>query len=783
MRSMKRSTIIFLFLIAILAGIFAPIHEAKAGWFRSALSCIANPTLCLAGKALNFAKDVYQAGSVIGAIFFEMSKDVETLMDASQIIPDEVKIIWKQIRDLANLFFILVLIIMAFATIFDIKNWNFKSLFAQFLIAALLINFSFAIGEYILKIGNGLANVELTTIKDALKGAGMSDLFTRGLYARLIFGNGVEQFIALTGGASALGARLLLTLFFGVISFIALLVVWLFLLIRTPVIWILLIVSPIAYLGLAIPSIKKQVWDGWWKAFLGWVFWMPAYIFILMMLAILLRIQPKVTGNELLGGNALIYFFLTLFFMLGGIWASFKVGSVIAGGGAAATGKFIQDKLLQGMKYGAMKTPIPIGANKTTNLAAEAEGIQRTWKRFMGTREQNQKIKDAGAAGRWQDVMGFTPNRQEEMEISRAIHDEQELLKGMNMDVDKFKEELIASKGGSAKRRALRMLQAENGWFETEKELLESIQEMGGSGTVAGRQLLEALEKSNYRNIDTLKDSAGKLRFADSMSTTDPRLRKSLYANMAKLNQLTNIAPIQAYLKMTANDAYEKRESAKKEVRSNLSRVLKSDNERIKELNTPTLIAGTTDEAKETRKILASIMMENEEIKDNKTYEAAIDVGINSTELHEKINKYSPLLGTEIDFRAEAKKMGTIIPKDLNTMSATQKAVLTARFAKTISSLKGNVNTRAEKIADAPMEEWGSDAFYEALRATVVELETKEPTVKEHEKKMSDGTLMLKGEVAGAGKRLLIALQSSTNDPAKVVAIKRLKVEIEPLAI
>src|SRR3989344_9561108 len=57
---------------------------------------------------------------------------------------------WAIFRDFANMFFILILIIIAFATIFDWQNYNWKGLMAKFIIAALLINFSLAIGGFLI---------------------------------------------------------------------------------------------------------------------------------------------------------------------------------------------------------------------------------------------------------------------------------------------------------------------------------------------------------------------------------------------------------------------------------------------------------------------------------------------------------------------------------------------------------------------------------------------------------------------------------------------------------
>src|SRR3989344_542465 len=71
---------------------------------------------------------------------------------------------WALVRNFSNMFFILGLIIMAFATIFDVSRYNFRTLIVRFLIVALLINFSLTIGETIIDWTQSLSSVFLTAM-------------------------------------------------------------------------------------------------------------------------------------------------------------------------------------------------------------------------------------------------------------------------------------------------------------------------------------------------------------------------------------------------------------------------------------------------------------------------------------------------------------------------------------------------------------------------------------------------------------------------------------------
>src|SRR2546428_5207811 len=89
-----------------------------------------------------------------GAVSLSMSatKDITVVNDS-----------WGVMRDFANMFFIVALIIMAFATIFDVfPQYSFGRLIVDFVISALLINFSLVIGEFVIDVSQTLSNIFLT---------------------------------------------------------------------------------------------------------------------------------------------------------------------------------------------------------------------------------------------------------------------------------------------------------------------------------------------------------------------------------------------------------------------------------------------------------------------------------------------------------------------------------------------------------------------------------------------------------------------------------------------
>lgn len=74
---------------------------------------------------------------------------------------------WGVARDVANLFFIIILIIAALATIFDLQTFNIKSILPRLILIALLINFSLVIGRFIIERSNELGMLFLNRAAEA----------------------------------------------------------------------------------------------------------------------------------------------------------------------------------------------------------------------------------------------------------------------------------------------------------------------------------------------------------------------------------------------------------------------------------------------------------------------------------------------------------------------------------------------------------------------------------------------------------------------------------------
>jgi hypothetical protein len=178
----------------------------------------------------------------------------QTAPPASPQISCAVQSVWSHIRDIVDILFILVLIVIAFMNVIhvEIEYYAIRVLLPRFVIAAILVNFSLVIVQVILDATAVLTNSLFTV--DSLNNL-------------LSWLNGT------TTGALALGAGffdtfVLMTVVLGILTVVAVLFA------RIVFIWLLAVTSPIAYLLMVLPA-TRGLYRWWWKSFIGAVLIAP----------------------------------------------------------------------------------------------------------------------------------------------------------------------------------------------------------------------------------------------------------------------------------------------------------------------------------------------------------------------------------------------------------------------------------------------------------------------------------------------------------------------------
>ena len=335
--------------VIFILGLFLPVFSASADVFG-----IGDISYKAVGYV--FAYSLYTVFSWIGGL---MGLLVQLLSWTVNIrIYTNIPVIqesWKIMRDFANMFFIIALVVMAYGTIFNIKGYDFRSLIAKFLIAALLINFSLVIGGLIIDATQVLNNTFLTAMGD------ISGQLGQGLDTWKLL---PDAKAAQQGGEAItnLVFSSMITLIFGLFMSFAIVVSvavpLTVALVRIPILWALLIVSPMAWLLSILPA-TKGAYDKWWHQFLAWNLFLPYYLFFLYFALYFLSkkteviaglgqtfVNDKLTGLIGLGSNftfELIFFYaLIAIFLIGGTKVAMSAGT-FSGTGIVSVAKWGRD--------------------------------------------------------------------------------------------------------------------------------------------------------------------------------------------------------------------------------------------------------------------------------------------------------------------------------------------------------------------------------------------------------------------------------------------------------
>jgi len=162
----------------------------------------------------------------------------------------------------ANMILVLILVYIALATILHIKEHEAQKLLPKFIIIALLVNFTPVFCGLIVDASNVVMNFFVKDLKADAFGSHMSGKVDQ-LYSSYKDAN---QETAL----KYLSQMAVMLPFLGILGFILLIFFFIFLF-RYIAIWMLVILSPLAFISLVLPTTKKY-WTMWWSQFIHWSF-------------------------------------------------------------------------------------------------------------------------------------------------------------------------------------------------------------------------------------------------------------------------------------------------------------------------------------------------------------------------------------------------------------------------------------------------------------------------------------------------------------------------------
>jgi len=374
-KKIKKHLLVFVFLIFVLSffvmvGVYAatdPTAKADIG---------------ISGKIILLLSIIISGlVSVIGKLLIFLIHILLKIVAYNHIIDiPSVRVGWVIVRDIANMFFIVILLVIAFATILRIEGYQVKKLLPKLIIMAVLINFSKTIAGFIVDI----SQVIMLQFASAISPEGISaegnfiNIFQINEYTKLKINDLslTNAEVSKYNGVWGLLFVVLSGLIALLIAIVAVLSYVMVLIMRVAMLWIYVILSPFAYLLAAIPAGQKYA-SQWWGEFTKYVITGPIAVFFLW-LALYTTSQTEITALsgvvEKDGDMALSAIFETAAFqrylilialLIGGLKITQQVGGTAGSAAGWGMGKINAGK---SFAVGMAKK----GARKTAGIGASA---------------------------------------------------------------------------------------------------------------------------------------------------------------------------------------------------------------------------------------------------------------------------------------------------------------------------------------------------------------------------------------------------------------------------
>ena len=311
---------------------------------------------------------------------------------------------WTIVRDFANMFFVLILLVIAFATILRVESYNLKTWLPKLVIMAILINFSKLICGVIIDFAQVIMLTFIGAVKE-ITGGTMIELL--GVSKILEFNESEVEDIEVSGWTIL--SSVILGVIMMIVAVVVIVVMLMMIIVRMVMIWIYIVLSPLAYLLASFPQGKKYS-ERWWSDFSKNVIVGPIIAFFLWLSfaslggvegsAEMEKMGPAVAGVDVNSSDVsatittagsfehMIKFLVSIGMLVGGLMIAQEMGGMagkIAGKGLAK---------LQSMGAGAVKG-VQRGAKRVTGIE-RAQNAVKAYKAKKESERQATAQRDAG---------------------------------------------------------------------------------------------------------------------------------------------------------------------------------------------------------------------------------------------------------------------------------------------------------------------------------------------------------------------------------------------------
>lgn len=492
---------------------------------------------------------------------------------------------WKIVRDVCNMFFIIILLLIAFATVLNIEKYSWKHLLPKVLIMAVMINFSKIICGALIDFAQIVMLSFVNGFRDIAGGnfanmAGINDILAI---------NSTDATKDIT--ALSLAGTYILALLYVIVALVVMCVILAVLVIRIVMLWILVVLSPLYFFLQAVPGKGESYAGHWMSQFTSNVVSGPLLAFFIW-----LSFVATVPGgqanygfgdrrtnaeenrlNSISGENisqqvglsqagtpeGMLKFVVSIGLLIGGLIVSKQLGGAVGGAAAAGFGK-IQGGVKSLKKFGANRAQIAgrqaaqMGLRSTGYISQKAgTGLSKVTGGRMGDSLQKSGTFLTSWGG------DIRKSRQEEKKKKRK-----ETLEKLGMKEDTMDHLQVAAdtrlgrsiKGVTTATVGLAMgnpLLAGMGaawatYGQVSKKTGEMIKDyaknkqMDKSMTKAGEDLREARNRAGVPNDDSVQDYATRQFLSGNAQFQQAIINANNETNQHNANEQADRANIQA---------------------------------------------------------------------------------------------------------------------------------------------------------------------------------------------------------------------------------------------
>ena len=331
-------------------GSFWGIKEAFESALKTFLTVIAEGLLMMSSFILGVAGLLLNTALELSVVKFH------TYANSPGVI-----LAWETFRDIANMFFIFILLYIAIGTILGLGSINLKKMLARIIIVAVLLNFSLFFTKVIIDASNILAvgfhnQITQTSCGDG-PAKGISNAFMCKMGIANLYSTQTFNDIRAKEPLQILSYGVFGSIFMIIAAFIFMAAAIMFIA-RTIIFIFLLILSPLAFTAMALPNDKYS--KEWWNKLFEQCIFAPAFVAFLWVtlqvvgpLSLNLDISGAINTNagaevEDSVGKTVLNFGIIIGLLIASLVVAKRTGAYGAGGAMKMlnkAGKGVQNKL------------------------------------------------------------------------------------------------------------------------------------------------------------------------------------------------------------------------------------------------------------------------------------------------------------------------------------------------------------------------------------------------------------------------------------------------------